>query len=192
MFIEAVPEPAARDAVWTAGERLRAEPSMPAEAVRWVQRDAIHLTLRFLGEVEASRLDAVSDALATLEQSGGFDLQISELGVFGGRRPRVVWAGLAEDDGFARLQRLRGQLDEALAEAGFAREAAAFRPHLTLGRVRRQASRPGAAAIGAAIRTAAAAAPRLAIAATVTQAALVESTLLPSGPRYRRLASAAL
>ncbi|MYJ58163.1 MAG: RNA 2',3'-cyclic phosphodiesterase, partial [Chloroflexi bacterium] len=109
-------------------------------------------------------------------------------GTFGGRRPRVVMVGFAQDDGFHRLQRLRSHLDEALAEIGVETEPGTFRPHLTLGRVRRQATREELAAIRAAV----AAAPPLHGTTSIERVALVESTLLSEGPRYHRVAFAEL
>ena len=184
LFIEAVLEPVALDEAWSVGERLRRQPSFPEDAVRWVKREAMHLTLRFLGEVEEERLADVSGALAQLEHGGRFELRIVRVGSFGGRRPRVVWAGFARNEGFDALLQVRHRLDETLTGGGFEPERGAFRPHLTLGRVRRQATRSDLAAIRSALN----AAPPLDIVTAVQQVALVESTLLRDGPRYRRLA----
>ena len=184
LFVEAVLEPSALDEVWSVGQRMQGDASFPSEMVRWVKREAMHLTLRFLGEVEIERLEDVSDALGALEGCGRFALRIGEIGSFGGRRPRVVWVGFARDEGFDRLQQLHDHLDQALIGAGLGREEGAYRPHLTLGRVRRQATRRDLAAI----RSAVDAAPSLEITTAVEQVALVESTLLRDGPRYRRLA----
>lgn len=184
LFIEAALESRALDDVWSAGERLRRQSTFPDKVVRWVKREAMHLTLRFLGEVEESRAQDVAGALSELRDDGRFALRVVEVGSFGGRRPRVIWAGFARDDGFERLQALRRRLDDALVGAGFETEPGEFRPHLTLGRVRRQAT---AAELGS-IRSAVAAAPSLEISSAVDRVALVESRLLRDGPQYRRLA----
>lgn len=188
LFIEAELEPSALDAIWSAGQRMRNDSRFPASAVRWVRREAMHLTLRFLGEVDGDRLEPVADSLAELAGSGRFDLRMAEFGSFGGRRPRVVWVGFARDDGYESLRRLRRGLDSALLGAGFESEQGAFRPHLTLGRVRRQASSEDLAAIRLAVQAASA----LQIATSVERVSLVHSSLLTDGPRYRRLASAEL
>lgn len=188
LFVEAVLEQSTLDDVWTVGRRMAADPAFPDRSVRWVKREALHLTLRFLGEIEGDGLPAATSALAALEGSGCFELTLSALGTFGGRRPRVVQAGFAEDGGFDRLQRLRSHLDGALSEVGFETERGPYRPHLTLGRVRRQATREELAAI----RDAVDAAPALHITSSVDRVALVESTLLSDGPRYRRVAFAEL
>ena len=188
LFVEAVLEPSALDEVWSVGQEMRADPSFPENSVRWVKREAMHLTLRFLGEVDEGQLDQIEAAIAELEGVGHLDLRTSEVGSFGGRRPRVVWVGLARDEGFDQLQRLRDQLDHALLSVGFEREQGAYRPHLTLGRVRRQATQRDLAAI----RSAVDAAQPMDIRTAVDRVALVESRLLRDGPRYRRLASVEL
>ena len=184
LFVESVLEPLALDEVWSVGQQMRGEPGFPHGAVRWVKREAMHLTLRFLGEVNEDRLPEIIGALAELQGAGRFDLRLVTVGSFGGRRPRVIWVGIEQDDGYQQLQRMRLRLDEALATMGFETEGGAYRPHLTLGRVRRQATRDDQAAIRSAVETA----PPLRIRASVSRAALVESTLLKDGPRYRRLA----
>ena len=184
LFIEAVLEPSAVDEVWLVGERMRRQPSFPDHAVRWVKREAMHLTLRFLGEVNEERLQDVTRAIGESQNFGRFELRMVDPGTFGGCRPRVVQVGLARDDGFDRLQTLRHQLEEALVGVGFEAERGRFQPHLTLGRVRRQATGNDLAAIRATVADA----PLLDISSVVEQVALVESTLLTDGPRYRRLA----
>ena len=184
IFIEAVMDDAVLDAVWQVGERMRREASFPESAMRWVKRDAMHLTLRFLGEVEEAGLVHVMEAMTSLEGSGRLRVRLDRVGAFGGRRPRVIWVGLAEDDGLEKLRAVRTQLDAALAVAQFEAESGRYRPHLTLGRVRRQATKPQLASIQAAFDAATA----LSIESVVERVALVESTLLKDGPRYRRLA----
>ncbi len=188
LFIEAVVEPSALDEVWSVGNRMRSEPGFPVGAVRWVKPEAMHLTLRFLGDVDRKRLEGVMTAVARLEGSGRIELRMVEVGSFGARSPRIVWVGLARDQGFEALRHLRRRLDQALNGAGFEPEQASFRPHLTLGRVRRQATRQDRASIRAAVEAAA----ELDIATSLQRVALVESTLLKDGPRYRRLAFAEL
>jgi len=188
LFIEAVLEPSSLDEAWSAGQRMGSMPGFPASAVRWVKREAMHLTLRFLGEVDDDRRGELTASLARLDGAGRFDLRMVEVGTFGGRRPRVVWIGFARDDGFEALQRQRRRLDDALVSAGFDSEQAALRPHLTVGRVRRRATRQDLAAIHSAVN----AAFPLDITTSVEQLALVQSTLLKDGPRYRRLALAEL
>ncbi len=191
LFVEAVLDESAIGAAWSAGRALARQQSFPDRRVRWVGRGALHLTLRFLGEVDTAdgaRVSAIGEALGRLERSGGFELRLDRIGAFGGRRPRVIWVGFAADQGLDRLRRQRAALDAALAVIGIEAEPAAFRPHLTIGRVRRQASPDDLMRIDQAVQRAA----PLRVITTVNRVALVHSTLTPAGPRYRRLAFADL
>jgi 2'-5' RNA ligase len=96
----------------------------------------IHLTLKFLGEVAAEQLEAVSASLgAVAAATPPIALGARGLGVFPTlTRPRVVWAGVP--GGAGALAALAGRIDAAMAPLGFAPEARPFRGHLTLGRVR--------------------------------------------------------
>ncbi len=182
LFVEVSIDHAALDQAAAVAGQLRDLPESPAGCVRWVRRDALHLTLRFLGEVEPSRLDDVSAALTELRGAGAAQLRFTHLGAFGGRHPRVIWLGLERDEGFQRLIAMRDRLDGALERVGFERAAGAYRPHLTLGRVRRQAT----ARQQSLLRQCLERAERVGITARMERAALVESTLTPQGPRYRR------
>ena len=188
LFVEASLDDAALDAAWEASRALRDRPGFPASSVRWVKREALHLTLRFLGEVDSDHehdhVDNVEHALAALSGVGSIPLQIEALIAFGGRRPRVIALVPRRGAPLDRLVETRAQLDVALELVGFAREERPIRPHLTLGRVRRQAG----AAERSAIRLAIDDALPLQIAATVRSVALVQSTLTADGPHYRRLA----
>ena len=106
--------------------------------VRWVNPAGIHLTLKFLGNIDAGMipqlLEAIGGGVAAFNEPS-FPLRLSSLGVFPNlREPRVLWAGVAGD--LAALGRLQTGVDQAIAGLGFAREGRPFRPHLTLGRVR--------------------------------------------------------
>ncbi|MDF1500985.1 MAG: RNA 2',3'-cyclic phosphodiesterase [Anaerolineales bacterium] len=108
--------------------------------VRWVDPALYHLTLKFLGEIDESRLDAIADIVewvASTEPT--FALEVGEFGVFpDARRPRVLWVGLNETTG--TLQSLKGALDQSLKSEGFRVEKRPFHPHVTVGRVRRGSS----------------------------------------------------
>lgn len=102
--------------------------------VRWINRESLHLTLKFLGQVDEAKLEAIQaavhDAVAPVPR---FTISCRGLGVFPDiRRPRVIWAGLEG----AALATLAGAAEAALAPLGFPREAREFRPHLTIGRWR--------------------------------------------------------
>lgn len=101
---------------------------------RWTPPQNLHLTLRFLGDISAERVQIVAAALNTAAaENETFSLAAEGLGVFPGiRRPRVLWAGLT--GATAALVRLQRGLDDRLQAAGFPREARDFHGHLTLGR----------------------------------------------------------
>lgn len=104
--------------------------------VKWVEEENLHLTVKFLGNVEVSQLsglvEAVKDALGHISS---FTLSLGGLGFFpDALRPRVLWAGLHGDLG--RLQQIPEQLTKAYLPLGFPTEKRSFSPHLTLARLR--------------------------------------------------------
>jgi 2'-5' RNA ligase len=108
--------------------------------VKWVDPRSIHLTLKFLGDVDADRLDEITVALAeAARRIPRFRLAVAGLGVFPNPgRVRVAWVGVSgETDVLERLQR---RVESALARLGFSAESRRFTPHLTLARVRERAS----------------------------------------------------
>ena len=108
-------------------------------AVRWVACENIHLTLKFLGELAPARVEALSHSLlAECSQQTGFEVNVSGLGGFPNlRRPRVIWAGLQAPPELGRLQR---GIELAAARLGCPVEQKPFSAHLTIGRVREQAT----------------------------------------------------
>jgi len=109
-------------------------------SVKWVDPYGIHLTLKFLGNVALDRIGEITGAMGEAAQGvSPFHLEVKDLGVFPNlRRVQVVWVGVrGEVDKLARLQQ---RLESNLALLGFAPEGRRFTPHLTLARVRDQAS----------------------------------------------------
>jgi 2'-5' RNA ligase len=113
--------------------------------VKWVRPDGLHLTLKFLGDVDEAREPALRSALAQAAgqpgaEARGVTVHIEGFGVFPDfRRPRIVWAGVAPDPA---LELLQHRVEQVFTPLGFPTEARAFRPHLTLGRVARGGGRP--------------------------------------------------
>ncbi len=106
--------------------------------VRWVQPENLHLTLRFIGDVDGPQAGDIDAALSGL-QCDSFDLQIEGVGHFGeGRNLRALWAGVAPDPVLLRLQ---AKIEQALQRAGLPPEARKFKPHVTLARFK---ASPGA------------------------------------------------
>lgn len=104
-----------------------------ADRLRWVRPEGVHLTLKFLGEVEAARVDEITAALRGAAEPFDLRLRPAQLDGFGGARLRVVWVGLEGD--VAQLAALAEQIDRALTPLGFPRERRPFAGHLTLARV---------------------------------------------------------
>lgn len=97
---------------------------------RKVDPDSFHLTLVFLGEQPEPVLHAAHDLFAETRVPP-FDLALHGLGLFGGAKPRAVWAGVTPSEPLTRLQ---AKLDHAARSAGIATEHRRFTPHVTLGR----------------------------------------------------------
>jgi 2'-5' RNA ligase len=105
-------------------------------SVKWVDPQGIHLTLKFLGNIDAAEIPELSRTLReAVEGIAPFHLELGEPGVFPHMRsPRVVWVGVRGET--ERLCALHNRVEQALLHHGFAAEKRAFSPHLTLGRVR--------------------------------------------------------
>ena len=131
LFVALNLPPEVRERLAAVQDRLRR-----AQAdVSWVRAENIHGTLKFLGETEEKRLERIRPALAEVSKgSAPFLMEVSGIGSFGGRIPRVVWVGV--EDGAEPLTRLAQQIEAALGRVGFAKERRGFTAHLTLGRIR--------------------------------------------------------
>ncbi len=112
--------------------------------VRWVRPANIHLTVVFMGNVEASRISPICEAVGRIcKAHNPFRIGVKGIGLFGSRRnPRVLWIGLAGD--VDRMAGLRDDLQKGLVPFGIKGEERPFRPHLTLGRFRDGAKGDGA------------------------------------------------
>jgi 2'-5' RNA ligase len=114
-------------------QRLSAARS--ARAVKWVERDNLHVTMRFLGEVDERRAAALVEAAGQPLAQATFDLALGSAGAFpAAGPPRVLWIGLAAGADSARA--VFRSLEQRTAALGFEPEPRAYTPHVTLGRVR--------------------------------------------------------
>lgn len=103
--------------------------------VKWVGPEAMHLTLKFLGEVRDNEVVNVCDAVkAVAARHAAFDLSVNEVGCFGGRSARVLWVGAGLE--CPELLKLQQDIEDELASAGWPKEARKFSGHLTLCRIR--------------------------------------------------------
>ncbi len=115
--------------------------SMPD--VRWTKPGNIHLTLKFLGDVQLSRIDRITNSLMDI---GGrfspFTMSLASMGAFPNpRKPRIVWVGV--EKGADMLVEIANSIEASMKPLGFPKEKRPFRPHLTVGRIRRLKN-PGA------------------------------------------------
>jgi RNA 2',3'-cyclic 3'-phosphodiesterase len=104
--------------------------------VKWVDKDNIHLTLKFLGEIDEKKCEKIKTALDEIANSTApFEISLKEIGAFPKTEfPRVIWVGL--DKGAKESTELVKQVDAALSKIGFQEETRPFAAHLTIGRVR--------------------------------------------------------
>ncbi|MDZ7338850.1 MAG: RNA 2',3'-cyclic phosphodiesterase [candidate division KSB1 bacterium] len=104
--------------------------------VTWTRPEGIHLTLKFLGDVDEGQIAQVAEAVGRAARGiEPFEVSIAGTGAFPDfRRPRVLWVGVKEPSG--RLKALAQAVELQLQPLGFPREGRDFSPHLTLGRVK--------------------------------------------------------
>ena len=99
---------------------------------RWVDADQLHLTLRFIGEVDGGLYRDIKEMLATVTMVP-FALRLQGLGHFPPRkRPRVLWVGIEAND---LLMRLRGRIESTLIRGGLEPEGRKYSPHITIARL---------------------------------------------------------
>jgi len=115
-----------------AGAIAELKPKLPA--VRWVAPANFHLTVKFLGDIDAGQVHAIGNALElAITPFPRCTINAKGLGVFPGlRQPKIFWVGFVGDE----LARLRASVDRALVPLGFSAEPREFTPHLTIGRWR--------------------------------------------------------
>ncbi|HYK11083.1 MAG TPA: RNA 2',3'-cyclic phosphodiesterase [Gemmatimonadales bacterium] len=125
-----------RERLWEATIPLRAM-ELP---VRWVAASGMHLTLKFLGETGEARLDELGGALdQAVAGVRSMPVTVEGFGAFPDvTRPSVIWAGVVTDPA---LELLQHGVERAFGPLGFPPEGRPFRPHVTLGRTRRDAPR---------------------------------------------------
>lgn len=148
-----------------------------ARGVSWVPPGNAHITMKFLGEVPESELDAVAEGV--VEAVTGFrqfEVQVGGFGAFPNfRRPRVFWLGIT--GGVDNLAALATKIDREMQPLGFEKEKRRFSPHITLGRIRK----PGAYDE---LRQAAENADYASAPFTASSVEIMKSVLSPQGARY--------
>ena len=99
---------------------------------RWQSREQLHLTLRFIGEVDGREAAMLDDALAGIH-APAFEMQLHAVGQFGNKQPHALWAAARRSDLLEHLQR---KVDNAIRRVGQPQDAHKFMPHVTLARLR--------------------------------------------------------
>jgi 2'-5' RNA ligase len=104
----------------------------PLAGAKWIEPDDMHITLRFAGDIDGRMADELVDQLATV-RARPFRVAIRGVGAFGGREPKVVWAGVEAGPELDSLARAH---ERAARSAGLEPEGRAFKAHVTLARMR--------------------------------------------------------
>jgi 2'-5' RNA ligase len=154
--------------------------------IRWVRKEGIHLTVKFLGDIDRPDVGRIHSAMKRATQAfSPLVLKGEGIGVFPDlKRPRVVWVGVSGD--VKALRALQGELEDQLDDLGFPREKRSFKGHLTLGRIK---GRMDGVKLGEALRALGGFRTEP---FTVQSVVLFQSDLRPDGAVYSRLAEATL
>jgi len=163
--------------------RLQGELKASRADVKWVEPKNIHLTLKFLGEIDEKKLEKVSEIMQeTVKEKDKFQMRISSLGAFPKiDSPRVIWVGVALGD--KEVKAIAEDLEEKISKIGIPREARPFSSHITIGRAKSSLNRQelvqdlkNKADLGGKN-----------LDFYVTKITLFQSTLTPKGPVYEAL-----
>lgn len=161
---------------------------LAGQPVRWVPVENIHLTLKFLGDVSERNIPMITEILeAEAANHCTFEISVGGFGVFPNfSRPRVIWVGVQGPDELSNLQR---RIDLETTRLGYAPGQRDFSPHLTFGRISRNASPKQVRQASDLLRK-----HQLGFlgAARITKVNLFKSVLGPNGAVYSKMAVANL
>jgi 2'-5' RNA ligase len=162
--------------------------ALPGPGVRWTRREQFHLTLKFLGDVDAARVPPLEEAIrAACRGFSALPLRAERVGFFPDLRyPRVVWAGVRDQAG--QLPRLQQAVDAATRDFTTEQKEERFTGHVTLARIKAIRG-PESEALG---QAASGMAERLSGQWTAGKVELMRSVLSPQGARHNSLAAIAL
>lgn len=157
--------------------------------VKWVKPDNIHLTLKFLGEIDQSRLDKISKILEDISrEKKSFPLRLASVGAFPKiNYPRVIWVGI--DAGDSETKEIAKELEAEIAKVGIPKEDRPFSSHITIGRVRSSLNRQN---LVQSLMNLENKSGQEILEFRVEKLTLFKSTLTPKGPRYEVLKEAEL
>lgn len=148
----------------------------------WTRMEGMHLTLKFLGNVEEEKIEGIKRVLEGIAgATQRFKIKIGGVGVFPNQKmPRVIWIGIKNEDGM--LDGLHKRIDAELSEMCFEKEGRDFKPHLTLGRMRSQKGREGIIKLLGEFKD-----KEIGV-FTASEMRLIKSDLQPQGAAYTELA----
>ena len=161
---------------------------LPPAQIKWVEPDHMHLTLKFMGETPHDKLVQIKQSIhQVISIFPSFEIEIKALGMYpNNQRPRVIWLGINAEN---YLILLHNQLDQALKGEGIKSDRRPFSPHLTIGRVRRNADQESIIQIGKILS-------QFKIASLgsikIDEILYYQSVLTPQGPIYTILQSTSL
>jgi 2'-5' RNA ligase len=151
--------------------------AVPEAAASWSRPENIHLTVKFFGNVDQAKVPLISAALAcAVKKFGPLEIQVGKTGVFPRpSRPQVLWIGIEDPSG--GLSRLHPRLEDECGREGFPKEERAFRPHLTIARIRKPGNASRLADTHLRIEFAS-------VEITLSELVLFRSELSPKGSKY--------
>jgi 2'-5' RNA ligase len=158
-------------------------------AARWARIEGVHLTLKFIGEVQPEKIEPIKASLRQISFPRPIEMKFRNVGFFPNpRRPHVFWAGI---EAGPELGALAEAVETSLEPLGIAKELRAFSPHLTLARLepRRGANAGSGFAVDALCKAISEAGPLEFGAGIANEFHLYQSTLKSSGAEYTRLAT---
>ncbi len=149
--------------------------------IKWVPKDNLHITLKFLGELKPVEIEKIISCIKNPAKNiPAFQIEPGYLGAFPTiKRPRIIWAGLKK--GHDEMVNLNRVIEENLSELGFEKDHKPFSPHITLGRFRQP---PADKITVKAIETFPPLNPAKKI---VGEISIYQSILKPEGPQYKPL-----
>jgi 2'-5' RNA ligase len=155
-----------------------------ANPFRWTTAEQVHLTLRFLGEIDRTQATTLGQGLRQVAaHSAGLELALGNLGGFPNlRAPRILWIGLQGD--LTTLGQLQNEVEQVTAASGLPADQRPFSPHLTIARTRRKINPRDLAHTGPMIEALTGQPGRPRLSFTVNEIVLMQSELLREGPTY--------
>ena len=153
--------------------------------ISWVEPDNIHLTLRFLGQIDAQQLEEIKGIVQTIaKRIKPFNLDLGVIGAFPDiSNPRIIWAGI--NFGFNQLNEINAELEDRLELINFAVGEKYFHPHLTIARVKSLDGKNPLPELAKDLR------PKQ-LAETVDRLVIYQSELTSQGAKYTKLFTAKL